>query len=239
VSKTGKQYIIETSGIVVEVIRKNIKNLRITVYPPHGMVRVSAPVHVNDRGICDAIKSRLSWIRKKQDAFKSQPVQSQQEMITGENHYYQGRHYTLKVIEADWPPSVVLSGNSTIELRIRPGSDRNKREAVLNEWYRAQLKEQVPPLIAEWEPRIGVEVSDWGIRRMKTRWGTCNTRAKRVWLNLDLAKKPPACLEYVLVHEMLHLVERHHNDRFHQLMNDLFPHWRLRKEELDNILSCF
>ena len=134
---------------------------------------------------------------------------------------------------------VTLSGNSTIELRIRPGSDRNKREAVLNEWYRAQLKEQVPPLIAEWEPRIGVEVSDWGIRRMKTRWGTCNTRAKRVWLNLDLAKKPPACLEYVLVHEMLHLVERHHNDRFHQLMNDLFPHWRLRKEELDNILSCF
>lgn len=234
VSKRKKQYSLEVSGIVAEVVRKNIKNLRITIYPPHGLVRVSAPVHVSDKAVYDLIESRLSWIRRKQNAFRKQPAKSQHEMMTGESHYYQGRRYRLEVVEVDRPPSVILSSDSTIELRVRPGTDRNKRESVLNEWYRKQLKEHVPPLIAQWEPRLGVEVSDWGIRSMKTRWGTCNISAKRVWLNLELAKKPPSCLEYVLVHEMLHLVERHHNERFRKLMDDLIPQWRLREEELNH-----
>ncbi len=232
-SENTRKNILEISGISVEVVRKNIKNLHLAVYPPDGRVRVAVPLHFDDEAVRLAVVSRLGWIRKKQDLFRIQLRQSQREMITGESHYYQGRRYRLKVVEVNKPPEVILSNNSTIELRVRPGSDRDKRATVLNEWYRKQLKEQIPPLIAEWEPRVGVEVPDWGIRRMKTRWGTCNTRANRIWLNLELAKKPPSCLEYVLVHEMLHLIERHHNDRFKELMDELLPQWRLRREELN------
>ena len=232
-SVTTEEYKLEVMGIPVEVVRKNIKNLHLAVYPPDGRVRVAAPLHLNQDAVRLAIISRIGWIRKKQDAFRNQARQSRREMVTGESHYFQGRRYRLKVVEINRPPTVKLSNNSTMELRIRPGSDRAKREAVLYEWYRKKLKEQIPAVITEWEPRIGVKIADWGVRKMKTRWGSCNRKAGRIWLNLELAKKSPSCLEYVVVHEMLHLVERHHNDRFKELISDLLPNWQTTRDELN------
>ncbi len=154
-------------------------------------------------------------------------------MVTGESHYVGGRRYRLDVIEHDGPAAVRLRNNTTLELRVRPGTSRAQREAVLHRWYRQRLREQIPQLISKWEPEIGVTVAEWGIKKMKTRWGTCNIDARRIWLNLELAKKPAACLEYILAHEMVHLLERHHNERFQQLMDRLMPQWRLHREELN------
>ena len=228
-----EKYTLDILGTTVEVVRKNIKNLHLAVYPPDGRVRVAAPLHMTDDAVRLAIITRISWVRKKQKAFKNQERQSRREMITGESHYFQGRRYRLRVVEINRPPTVKLSNSSTIELRVRPGSDRAKREAILYEWYRKKLKEQIPALISEWEPRIGVKVADWGVRKMKTRWGSCNIKARRIWLNLELAKKSLPCLEYVVVHEMLHLVERHHNDRFKSLMSELLPNWQTTRDELN------
>ena len=228
-----EKYTLDILGTPIEVVRKNIKNLHLAVYPPEGRVRVAAPLHMTEDAVRLAIITRISWIRKKQDAFRNQARQSRREMVTGESHYFQGRRYRLKVVEINRPPTVKFSNNSTIELRVRPNSDRVKREAVLNEWYRKKLKEQIPAMISEWEPRIGVKVADWGVRKMKTRWGSCNTKARRIWLNLELAKKSLPCLEYVVVHEMLHLIERHHNDRFKSLMSELLPNWQTTRDELN------
>jgi predicted metal-dependent hydrolase len=230
---TIKRQQIEVRGIQVEVVRKDIKNLHLGVYPPNGRVRVAAPLRVNDEAVRLAVISRLGWIRRQQNGFERQDRQSQREMVTGESHYVQGRRYRLDVIEQDGPASVRLSNTRTLELRMRPEASRDQREAALHRWYRQRLRQRIPQLIAQWEPEIGVTVADWGIKRMKTRWGTCNVEARRVWLNLELAKKPASCLEYILVHEMVHLLERHHNERFRELMDRLMPLWREYREELN------
>ncbi len=217
----------------MEIVRKEIKNLHLAVYPPNGRVRVAVPLRIDDEAVRLVVISRLGWIRRQQDRLSQQDRQSEREMITGESHYYLGRRYRLDVIEHNDPPTVALPNNTTMELRVRPGSTRDKREAVLHQWYRRQLREQLPQLIAKWEPIVGVTVAQWGIKKMKTRWGTCNVDARRVWLNLELAKKPPSCLEYVLVHEMVHFLERHHYERFRDLMDRLMPQWRLHREELN------
>jgi hypothetical protein len=154
-------------------------------------------------------------------------------MITGESHFVQGRRHRLNVIEEDAPASIAIRNGRTLELRVRPETDEEKRREVLQRWYRRLLRDQTPDLLAKWEPIIGVRVTHCSIKRMKTRWGTCNIEAKRIWLNLELAKKPPACLEYILVHEMVHLLERHHNDRFRAYMDDFLPQWRTHREELN------
>ncbi len=217
----------------MEVVRKDIKNLHLGVYPPEGRVRVAAPLRLDDEAVRLAVISRLKWIHRQQDGFERQDRQSQREMVTGESHYVQGRRYLLNVIEHEGSAVVCLPNNKTLELRVSPGTSRDKREAVLHQWYRQRLREQIPQLIAKWEPKIGVTVAQWSIKKMKTRWGTCNIDARRIWLNLDLAKKPASCLEYILVHEMVHLLERHHNERFKQLMDRLMPQWRLHREELN------
>ena len=178
----------------MEVVRKDIKNLHLGVYPPNGRVRVAVPLRLNDEAVRLAVISRLGWIRRQQNGFDQQNRQSEREMITGESHYVQGRRYRLNVIEYDGPASVSLPNNTTMELRVRPGTDREKREAVLHRWYRQQLRKQIPELVAKWEPEVGVTVAEWGIKKMKTRWGTCNVDARRIWLNLELAKKPAVCL---------------------------------------------
>jgi hypothetical protein len=154
-------------------------------------------------------------------------------MVTGESHFYQGRRYRLNVVEHCGAARVRLANNTTMELRVRPGSDRDRREAVLHRWYRKRMREQLPALLAKWQPLVGVVVAKLGIKRMKTRWGTCNSEARRVWLNLELAKKPASCLEYILVHEMVHFLERHHNERFKELMDKLMPQWRLNRQVLN------
>jgi len=230
---TTERHQIEVRGIPVEVVRKDIKNLHLAVYPPTGRVRVAVPLRIDDGAVRLAVVSRLGWIRRQQERFGQQERQSQREMVSGESHYVQGRRYRLDVIEDNAPASVRLRNNRTLELRVRPGTDRRKREAVLHTWYRRRMREQIPDLIAQWEPVIGVDVADWGIKRMKTRWGTCNVDVRRVWLNLELAKKPSSCLEYILVHEMVHFLERHHNGRFQEYMDEFMPQWRLHRDELN------
>lgn len=230
---TTERHTIEVRGIPVEIVRKDIKNLHVGVYPPQGRVRVAAPLRLDDEAVRLAVITRLGWIRRQQDGFQQQDRQSEREMVTGESHFFQGRRYRLDVIEHEGPPSVEMPNNTTMLLRVRPGTDRDGRDAVLQRWYRRRLREQLPALLTKWEPKVGVGVTELRIKKMKTRWGTCNREAKRIWLNLELVKKPASCLEYILVHEMVHFLERHHDERFRDLMDELMPQWRLHREELN------
>lgn len=224
---------IDVSGILVEIHRKVIKNLHVGVYPPHGRVRVAAPLHLDDEAVRLAIVSRISWIRRQRESFARQSRQSAREMVTGESHYFEGKRYRLNVLERPGNSNVRVANNSILELQVPPCMDRNARQQVLERWYRRQLKARIPELLTHWESVVGVQVADCRVKRMKTRWGSCNIEARRVWLNLELAKKPPNCLEYILVHEMVHLLERHHTDRFRRLMDQFLPDWRVRRDELN------
>ena len=230
---TAERRYIEVRGVCAEIVRKDIRNLHVGVYPPHGRVRVAVPLRLDDDAVRLALVSRLGWIRRQQAGFEDQDRQSQREVVTGESHYFNGRRYRLDVIEHHGRPAIRLRNNTTMELRIRPGADRDAREAVLHQWYRHRLRERLPALLAKWEPKVGVTVDDVRIRKMKTRWGSCNAEARRIWLNLELAKKPASCLEYILVHEMVHFLERDHNDRFRELMDRFMPQWRLHRDELN------
>ena len=230
---TTDQRHITVRGISVEIVRKDIKHLHLGVYPPSGRVRVASPSRLDDDAVRLAVISRLGWIRRQQAEFAQQDRQSQREFVTGESHYFWGRRYRIDMIEHNGPPAVRLPNNTTMELRVRPGSDREVREAVLHRWYRHQLRAELPALVAKWQPKVGVIVNDVRIKKMKTRWGSCNAGAGRIWLNLELVKKPPSCLAYILVHEMVHFLERHHNERFRALMDALMPQWRLYKDELN------
>lgn len=223
---------ITISGMPVEVIRKDIKNLHLGVYPPNGRVRVAAPFRMGDEAIRLAIISRLGWIKRQQARFAAQPRESRREMVNGESHYFLGRRYRLNVEERPGNPCVTLHGKR-MTMRVPPGYTTEQREGVLARWYRRELKKLVPPLLTQWAPVIGVEVADWGVKRMKTMWGACNQQARRIWLNLELAKKPARCLEYIVVHELVHLRERHHEERFVSLMNQYLPQWRARRQELN------
>jgi len=225
--------IINIQDIAVEVIRKKIKNLHLAVYPPDGRVRVSAPLWVRDKDVQKMVVSRLGWIRRKQAALTGRKRQYPCKMVSGENHDVWGHHCCLSIVEENKAPRVRFIDNTTLEMRVRPETSREKREAILSQWYRTLLRERVPGLIAKWEPVIGVSVAEWRIKKMKTRWGTCNISARRIWLNLELAKRPPACLEYIVVHEMTHLIERLHNKHFRALMDQFFPQWQLYRTQLN------
>ena len=220
------------SGITVEVVRKDIKNLHLGVYPPQGRVRVAVPLVVSDEAVRLAVIDKLSWIRRQQAKFAAQPRQTQREMVNGESHYFLGKRYRLRVHEHNAPPRVAVRGLSCLDLYVRPGTEAGQREAVLLRWYREQLKVLIPPLLDKWQSTLGVELADWGIKKMKTKWGSCNPASRRVWFNLELAKKPVPCLEYIVVHELAHLLERHHNDRFTALLDTNLPQWRQCREML-------
>ncbi len=223
---------ITVQHLSVDVVRKFIKNLHLGVYPPEGRVRVAAPLAVSDEAVRRAVIGKLGWIKRQQANFRAQPRQGKREMVDGESHYFQGQRYRLRIIESPTGPKVVLN-KTRLELHIRLDATPEERERVLHRWYRACLKELVAPLLEKWQPVIGVQASYWGIRKMKTKWGSCNTEASRIWLNLELAKKPVSCVEYILVHELVHLHERHHNDRFRALMTAAMPHWQTQREELN------
>lgn len=224
---------IQVNGIPVEVRRKAIKNLHIGVYPPDGQVRVAAPARMDDVTIRLAIVSKLAWIRHHQRRFLAQMRESPRQMVTGESHYYRGQRYRLDVVETPGRTEVHLASNRMMQLRVPPGTDTAGCMRVLEHWYRRELRGLVPDLLAAWEPIIGKSVAECRIKRMKTRWGSCNIKARRIWLNLELIRKPHACLEYVLVHELVHLLERHHSARFRELMDRFMPDWRLRRDELN------
>lgn len=223
---------ITVSGIPVDIVRKPIKNLHLGVYPPHGRVRVAAPPAVSDEAVRLAVVARLGWIKRQRAQFLSQPRQSEREMLSGESHYFLGQRYRLRVVERPGRPGVRRTA-STLVLTVRPESTAEQRRQVMERWYRTELKALVPPLIETWQAALGVSASFWGIRRMKTKWGSCNAPAGRIWLNLELAKKPDACIEYLVVHELLHLLERRHSGRFVELLDRHLPDWRLRRDLLN------
>ncbi len=225
--------IIRVREFDVEVVRKDIKNIHLATYPPDGRVRIAVPLHIDDDAVRAAVTAKAAWIRRQQKAFNNQARQSPREYVNGESHWVWGQRYRLELVETTAKQTAVIRGKK-LKLHVRPGATRDQRAAVLARWYREELNAEVPGLITKWEPVIGANVADWGIKAMRTKWGTCNRDARRIWVNLELAKKTPTCLEYLVVHEMVHLVERGHGDRFKNLMDQFLPDWRLRRDELNH-----
>jgi predicted metal-dependent hydrolase len=229
---TDKRRIV-VAGISVEVDRKPIKHLHLGVYPPQGRVRAAAPAHMTDDAVRLAVVTRIGWIRRQRNRFAAQERQSRRQLVTGESHFFEGRRYRLVVTEGTGRAAIRLRNSRTIEMRVPPGTGVDARHVLLYGWYRDHLRNRVPDLIAKWEPAAGVRVSEWRLKKMRTRWGTCNAEAGRIWLNVELAKKPPSCLEFILVHEMVHLIERNHTEAFQRMMDELMPGWRVRRDMLN------
>jgi predicted metal-dependent hydrolase len=225
---------LKLGDIDVDVVLKDIKNVHLGVYPPSGRVRISAPLRMKLDTIRVFAISKLGWIKQQQRKLREQERETPREYLDRESHHVWGRRYLLKVIECDEAPSVELK-HSRIFLRLRPGSSDSKKHAVVEEWYREQLKKAVPALIAKWEPFIGVKMERFFVQKMKTKWGSCNPRARNIRLNTDLAKKPRECLEYIVLHEMVHLLEPTHNARFIALMDRFMPQWRFHREQLNRL----
>ena len=225
---------IKLGDITVDVVKKGIKNIHLSVYPPTGNVRISAPLRMNPDNIRVFAITKLGWIKRQQQKLCEQARETPREYLNRESHDVWGKRYLLTVSERNQPPSVELT-HSRIVLHVRPGTDEFKKQAIVEEWYRLQLKQAVPPLIAKWEPLIGVKVKQFFVQRMKTRWGSCNASAHNIRLNTDLAKKPQECLEYIVVHEMAHLLEPTHNARFVALMDRIMPKWPFYREMLNRL----
>ena len=226
--------VLTVRGLKVDVERKDIKNLHLGVYPPNGRVRVAAPLHVTNDAVRLAVIGKLGWIRRQREKFDRQDRQTVREAVTGESHYAFGHRYRLSIVETEGRQQVVLPTKSRMELRIRAGSSAEQRLAVLDRWYRHNLREVLEPMLEEWQPTIGVTPAFWGVKRMKTKWGSCNHNAKRIWLNSELAKKPIVCIEFIVVHELVHLHEPNHSDRFVELMDGYLPDWRARRDQLNS-----
>jgi predicted metal-dependent hydrolase len=224
---------ITVNGLRVEIVRKAIKNLHLGVYPPNGRIRVAAPLAVNDEAVRLAVVTRLPWIKKQQAGFSRQERQSARRYVSGETYFLFGQRYRLRVVYGDDRSAVEIKKTKTMALRVPPGSDASAREKAMSRWYRQQLRGVAHPLVAKWSGLIGVAEPDWGIKRMKTKWGSCSKASRRIWLNLELAKKPPQCLEFVVVHELAHLIERTHNERFIKLLDRHLPNWRTVRAELN------
>lgn len=229
-----ESHTITVGGLTVEIVRKPIKNLHLGVYPPEGRVRVAAPLAVDDEAVRLAVVGKLGWIKRQRAKFQAQSRQSERRMVSGESHYFLGQRHRLRVHETTGALRIALRGKATLDLFVRPETTTERREQVLHDFYRAELKRLVPELLEKWQPKLGAEARAWGIKRMKTKWGSCNIDARRIWLNLELAKKPVQCLEYILVHELAHLKERHHNDRFTALLDHHLPQWRLLRDQLNS-----
>lgn len=228
-----RRYRLTVGGIAVEVVRKDIKNLHLGVYPPDGHVRIAAPLHIRDESVRLAVIDKLGWIKRQRAQFAAQARQSPREMVNGESHWFMGRRLRLRVHERHAVPGVELRGVATLHLFVRPGANAAQREAVLLNWYRQQLRERIPALLNRWQSRLGVQVSTWGIKKMKTKWGSCNSKERRIWVNLELAKKPERCLEYIVVHELAHLQYRHHDEKFTAILDRHLPDWQRTRRELN------
>jgi len=230
--------LITIGELTLELQHKEIKNLHINVLPPDGRVRVSAPASLSDTAIRMAVVRRLPWIRQQQAHFQEQPRQSERQMCSGETHYLWGRGYRLEVTHCEDSPRVKLKGG-WIRMRVPAHYDAVKREELLLGWYRQLLRQRLPVVLDKWQAALQVVPGFIGIKRMKTKWGSCNTSAGRIWINLELVKKPPECLEFIVVHELVHLLERKHNERFMTLMNTYLPNWREHREKLNKMPLAF
>ncbi|PTQ89561.1 M48 family metallopeptidase [Agitococcus lubricus] len=224
---------IVMQGLEIELIRKAIKHIHLRVYPPDGRIRLSAPLHIDVSTLEKLVSTRYDWILAQQQICRSQSVQQTPMYQTGDIQYFQGQPYTLNVI-TDSTQAKVEPRAGYLDIYAPVSSSPAQRATMIDKWYRQQLRLQIPPLIAYWQPIMGVTVNTWGIKKMHTRWGSCNIQAQRIWLALALAQKSPSCLEYVVVHEMVHVLERYHNQRFYNLMSQFLPDWQQRRRVLNH-----
>jgi predicted metal-dependent hydrolase len=222
-------------GIEVEVNRRSIKNIHLSVLPPNGRVRLSVPSKTSEQAIRLAIVNKLAWIKKQQSDFAKQPRQSVREMANGECHYLWGQKYRLTITEAKGKFSVQAKGSNKLELAVSGSTSIDNKLKLLNGFYREEMQVSMAKMLPKWQKKLGVAPESLGIKKMKTKWGSCNIQAKRIWLNLELAKKPIECMEFILVHELVHLHERHHNERFRSLMNKHMPNWKERRDLLNSL----
>ena len=226
---------LSVANIEIEVVRKDIKNMHLAVYPPTGRIRLAAPIRTDEEVVRLFAISKIGWIKKHIKNFKEQPREAAREFVSRESHYFQGRRYLLSVKESNGSGKVEIRGTRSIQLITKPRSTTEYKAEQLKEWYRKELKNQLPDLISKWEKIIGVKCNSWGVKLMRTKWGACNIQAKRIWINLELAKKPTICLEYIIAHELVHLLELNHNERFVALMNKFMPKWRQHRDELNKL----
>ncbi|CUS32148.1 conserved hypothetical protein [Candidatus Nitrospira nitrosa] len=225
---------VQLGNITADVVLKDIKNVHLSVYPPNGHVRIAAPARMSLDTIRVFAVSKLGWIKQQQKKLREQERETPREYLNRESHYLWGRRYLLTVREDDEAPSIELK-HSRILLHVRPGTSEERKQALFEEWYREQLKQAVPLLITKWQPLIGVTVNRFFVQRMKTKWGSCNPTARHIRLNTELTKKPPECLEYIVVHEMAHLIEPTHTQRFIALMNRFMPKWQFYRGVLNRL----
>ncbi len=221
---------LQIEDITINIEYKKIKNIHLRVCPPDGQVRISAPVRIDRAYLRDFAVSRLEWIRKQQERVKS--IRPQPQYLSGETHYFRGKPYVLELVEQNSKPCVSILGN-VLRLCVRPGATLEKRRSVMEEWYRTRLAEALPEIVGYWERIIGVRASEYKIKRMKTKWGACNRKARRIWINLELARKSPEGLTFIIVHELVHLLERGHNHVFYRYMDQFLPQWKQYKQELN------
>ena len=223
---------IELCGITLDVVRKDIRNVHLSVHPPSGRVTIAAPQRMSLDTLRLFAIGKLGWIRQQQRDLRGQERESRREYLGRESHYVWGKRYLLKLVEHEAAPNAHLS-HSRLVLHMRSGTEEAAREAILAGWYRQQLKAAAAPLIAAWQPRLNVTVRGFYVQQMKTRWGSANPAAATIRLNTELAKKPVECLEYIVLHEMAHLVEPTHGPRFVVLMDRCMPGWRERRKLLN------
>ncbi len=243
---------LEIDGITIDIEKKKVKNMRLVVSSATGKVRVSAPLCMSEEHIRNFIVSKIDWIKKHQERFSEKIIQPKQVFSNDEVHYFQGVGYILRIIEHNKAPKIILTTENSniitesteniqidtkkfLNLYVKPNTSAEICQLIINKWYRIQLEKIIKPLIEKWEAIIGVKSNEFRIKQMKTRWGTCNIQAKRIWLSLELAKKSVNCLEYIIAHELVHLLERLHNARFVGFMNKFMPNWKIYKKELNEL----
>lgn len=234
---TSSQSKLAISGLDIFIDRKDIKNLHIGVYPPDGKIRVATPLKLDDEAVRLAVISRLAWIKKQRVNFLNQPRQSKREMVTGESHYLFGKRYLLDVINENGKHQIIKK-HSKLELHVKPNTTLQNRLNVLQEFYRKALKIELEKLIDKWEKTVGIKLEGYEVKKMKTMWGSCNIEKKKILLNLELVKLPIDCIEYIIVHEMMHLLERHHNDNFKAMLDKYLPSWKERKKIIEYFPLC-
>ena len=227
---------IAVADILAEVEWKEIKNVHLTIYPPDARVHVSAPVNMTEESIRLFLITKLPWIKQRVSQVLEQNRQSPRTYVSGENHYFKGRRYRLKVVNHTAAAKVELQGNEFIVMYVREKVTEARRAEVLKEWYRAEFKAILPSLVTKWEAILGVKANKWDVKQMKTLWGSCNHRTRNIIFNLELIKKPLHCIEYIVVHELLHIKVRLHNEEYTALLNRHFPNWKQLKDELNEFI---
>ena len=229
---------ITLQKLKISTTRKDIKNIHLGVYPPDGKIRASIPLKTSDETLRLFLISKTSWIKKQQVKFLQQERQSKREYVSGESHYLFGNRYRLNVIDTNESPKIKIHKKTHLNLYVKSNTSLQQKEKLFERFYRLELEKIIPKLLKKWGKKVGVDVNQVKIRKMKTKWGTCDAKKKQILLNLEMAKKPPHCIDYVFVHELVHMIERNHTDRFIELLESAYPKWKKSKQELNHgILS--